>query len=175
MERQMHHTREPLVLVTVGTDHHPFDRLVGWIDRWRPPAPVRVVVQYGTAVAPHTAEGTPFLAPQEFAAFLRAADAVVCSGGPGAIMETRAAGLRPIVVPRRASLGEHVDDHQRAFADFMSGRDLVTLADDEPALHRALDAVAREARTFHIPTTDGDAGGVSRIGSLIDELVTGAA
>ncbi len=22
------------MMVTVGSDHHPFDRLVGWVDRW---------------------------------------------------------------------------------------------------------------------------------------------
>jgi UDP-N-acetylglucosamine transferase subunit ALG13 len=169
------HAPTPLVFVTVGTDHHPFDRLVGWIDRWEPPAPVRVVVQYGTAVAPRAAEGAPFLAPDELAGILRAADAVVCAGGPGAIMEARAAGLRPIVVPRRAGLGEHVDDHQRAFAHFMAGRDLVTLVDDERALQTALDAVAREPRTYRIVRTDAEAVGVLRIGELIDDLLNGAA
>lgn len=165
----------PLVLVTVGTDHHPFDRLIGWIDRWAAPSPVRLVVQYGTAVPPRSAEGTPFLTPDEFAALLASADAVVCSGGPGAIMEARAAGLRPVVVPRRSSLGEHVDDHQRSFADFMAARDLITLADDEPALGAALDAVARDRRAHRIDRADGAAAGVTRIGELIDGLVNGAA
>ena len=165
----------PLVLVTVGTDHHPFDRLIGWVDRWTPPARVRIVVQYGTAVPPREADGRAFLDPREFAALLRDADAVVCSGGPGAIMESRAAGVRPIVVPRRASLGEHVDDHQRAFAEFMARRDLITLADDETALCRAVDAVAREPRTYRVGRTLGAASGVERIGALIDELVNGAA
>jgi UDP-N-acetylglucosamine transferase subunit ALG13 len=165
----------PLVLVTVGTDHHPFDRLIGWIDRWEPAASVRLVVQYGTAVPPRAAHGEPFLAPDEFAVLLETADAVVCSGGPGAIMEARAAGLRPIVVPRRSALGEHVDDHQRAFADFMAGRDLVTLADDELALVAALDAVAREARAYRIDQDDDGATGIVRIGELIDDLVNGAA
>lgn len=165
----------PLVLVTVGTDHHPFDRLIGWIDRWDAPARVRLVVQYGTAVAPRTAEGTPFLTPDEFAELLDRADAVVCSGGPGAIMEARAVGLRPIVVPRRSNLGEHVDDHQRAFADFMGARDLVTLADEESALCAALDAVALDARAYCIDRTRGEAAGVTRIGELIDGLVNGAA
>ena len=156
----------PLVLVTVGTDHHPFDRLIGWIDRWSPPAHVRLVVQYGTAVAPRFAECTPFLAPDDFAELLATADAVVCSGGPGAIMEARAAGLRPVVVPRRSSLGEHVDDHQRAFADFMAGRDLITLADDEPTLVAALDAVARAPRAHRdrprrTVTPPGSAGSAS--------------
>jgi UDP-N-acetylglucosamine transferase subunit ALG13 len=171
----MHLASTPLVLITVGTDHHPFERLIGWVDRWDPPAPVRVVVQYGTAVPPRAAEGISFLTPDEFAALLETADAVVCSGGPGAIMETRAAGLRPIVVPRRASLGEHVDDHQRAFADFMAGRDLITLVDDEPGLRAALDAVAREPRVYAIGCESEEAAGVVRIGALIDDLVNGAA
>jgi UDP-N-acetylglucosamine transferase subunit ALG13 len=171
----MDRTPMPLVLVTVGTDHHPFERLIGWIDRWTPPAPVRVFVQYGTAVPPHTAEGVAFLAPDEFARLLDAADAVVCSGGPGAIMETRAVGLRPIVVPRRASLGEHVDDHQRAFADFMAGRGLVTLADDEPDLRVALDAVVRDRSASRIDLTEEEGEGIVRIGMLIDDLVTGVA
>ncbi len=40
---------EPRVLVTVGTDHHRFDRLIGWVDRWAAAHPeARVLVQHGT-------------------------------------------------------------------------------------------------------------------------------
>lgn len=170
----MHGTRSPLVFVTVGTDHHPFDRLIDWVDRWAPGAPeVRLVVQYGTAHAPTHADGSPFVEPDEFAATIGNAAAVVCSGGPGAIMETRAAGLRPIVVPRRSSLGEHVDDHQRAFADFMSARELVTLADDESSLDAALDALVTDPDAYRIDAAGATAPGIARIGSLIDALVRG--
>jgi hypothetical protein len=79
------------------------------------------------------------------------------------------------VVPRRSTLGEHVDDHQRAFADFMAARDLVTLADEEHELSAALDAVAREPRAYRIDRADGEAAGITRIGELIDGLVNGAA
>lgn len=162
----------PLVFVTVGTDHHPFDRLVDWIDRWAPRAPaVRLLVQYGTAHAPTHADGTPFVGPGEFASTLGSAAAVVCAGGPGAIMETRAAGLRPIVVPRRAGLGEHVDDHQRRFADFMARRGLVTLADDEPALDTALDALVSDPDAYRIGREKTAPPGIARIGALIDDLV----
>lgn len=168
----MHGRPSPLVFVTVGTDHHPFDRLVDWIDRWAPRAPaVRLLVQHGTAHAPAHAEGTPFVGPDEFASTLDEATAVVCAGGPGAIMETRAAGLRPIVVPRRAGLGEHVDDHQRRFADFMAGRGLVTLADDEPSLDAALDALVDDPDAYRIDQTDAAPAGIARIGALIDDLV----
>lgn len=168
----MHGRTEPLVFVTVGTDHHPFDRLIDWVDRWAPRAPaVRFVVQYGTAHPPAHAEGTPFVGPDEFASTLDTAAAVVCSGGPGAIMESRAAGLRPIVVPRRAGLGEHVDDHQRRFADFMSRRGLVTLADDEAGLDAALDALVADPEAYRIDQPDAVPPGVARIGALIDDLV----
>ena len=51
-----------LVLVVVGTDHHPFDRVVGWADEWAASHPgVRVLVQYGTSRPPTTAEGHDLL------------------------------------------------------------------------------------------------------------------
>lgn len=166
----------PLVFVTVGTDHHPFGRLVEWIERWSPRAPgVRVVVQYGTAPAPQDVDGRAFVEPAEFQALLDEADAIVCSGGPGAIMETRAAGLRPIVVPRHSSRGEHVDDHQRSFADFMARRGLVMLADDEPALDAALDALLADIDAYRIDRDATTAPGIERIGVLIDDLVRGSA
>ena len=172
----MTNSTAPLVFVTVGTDHHPFARLVDWIERWSHRAPdVRIMVQYGTAPAPQSVEGRAFVEPIEFRALLEEADAIVCSGGPGAIMETRAAGLRPIVVPRHASLGEHVDDHQRSFADFMAQRDLVTLADDEPALDAALDALLTDTDVHRIDRDATTASGIDRIGALIDDLVRGSA
>ena len=146
------------------------------IERWSHRAPgVRIVVQYGTAPAPHNVEGRAFVEPTEFRALLNAADAIVCSGGPGAIMETREAGLRPIVVPRHSSLGEHVDDHQRSFADFMARRGLVTLADDEPALDAALDALLADTDIHRIARDTTTASGIDRIGALIDDLVRGSA
>ena len=138
-----------MVLVTVGTDHHPFDRLVEWADAWclRHPE-VEVVVQHGTARAPRRASAHALLGATEFAALLSRADAVVCAGGPGVIMEARRAGIRPIVVPRRADLGEHVDDHQRAFANFMAGRGEGTLVEDAPALVGALDRLVADRTAY---------------------------
>ena len=46
----------PLLVVTVGTDHHPFDRLITWIDRYRSQLgselDLRLVCQHGTAQPP---------------------------------------------------------------------------------------------------------------------------
>lgn len=163
-----------MVLVTVGTDHHPFDRLVEWADTWclRHPE-VEVVVQHGTARPPRRATAHALLGAAEFAGLLSRADGVVCAGGPGVIMEARRNGIRPIVVPRRADLGEHVDDHQRAFAAFMAGRDEVTLVDDAAGLVVALDRLVADRRTYRVDPEDGGSAGIARVGALIDELVLG--
>jgi UDP-N-acetylglucosamine transferase subunit ALG13 len=164
----------PLVFVTVGTDHHRFERLMDWADAWGAAHPdVRLFVQHGNARAVEHAESSPFLRPEQFKALLATANAVVCPGGPGGIMETRAAGLRPIVVPRRAHLEEHVDDHQLAFSRFLAGRDLVTLAEEEPAFDAALDAVVTTPDAYAIPPTAGSPAGIEGVAHLIDDLVWG--
>jgi UDP-N-acetylglucosamine transferase subunit ALG13 len=74
-----------LVLVTVGTDHHPFDRLVGWVDDWyaaRAGRGLRVVVQHGSSAPPAHAEGHPYLARGRLGRLLGEASVVVCHGGP---------------------------------------------------------------------------------------------
>ena len=44
----------PLLLVSVGTDHHPFDRLVRWAGAWLAahPGAVRCLMQTGTSAPP---------------------------------------------------------------------------------------------------------------------------
>jgi UDP-N-acetylglucosamine transferase subunit ALG13 len=167
----------PLVFVTVGTDHHRFDRLVEAVGTWGASNPgARVVVQHGTASPVDgiaNVESDPFLPPERFRALLGEAAAVVCPGGPGGIMETRAAGLRPIVVPRRAHLDEHVDDHQLAFSRFLADHDLVTLAEETPELCRALDRVVEDPSAYAIPGIDGSPTGIAGIGARIDALVWG--
>jgi UDP-N-acetylglucosamine transferase subunit ALG13 len=105
---------EGLVAVLVGTDHHPFDRLLGWVSDIADRGPARWFVQHGSTSLPTGLPGAPMLAPAALHDLLVRADAVVCHGGPGLIMEARALGHRPVVVARDPGLGEHVDDHSSA-------------------------------------------------------------
>jgi UDP-N-acetylglucosamine:LPS N-acetylglucosamine transferase len=74
---------------------------------------------------------------------MRAADVVIAQGGPGGIMDSRACGRVPIVVPRDPARGEHVDDHQQRFAAHLLRRGKVAVAADEADLRilvrRAID------------------------------------
>jgi UDP-N-acetylglucosamine transferase subunit ALG13 len=162
------------VLVTAGTDHHRFDRLMDWIERWIAARgePVDVLVQTGTSRAPAGARSVAMMTPEEFEDALRSADVVVTQGGPGGIVQARRAGRRPIVVPRRHGLGEHVDDHQVAFCRRMATEGDVVLAETEDGFRVALDAaiadpdsLAATADEAHVAQT------VRTLGTLIERLL----
>ena len=171
---------QPLLLVTVGTDHHPFDRLVRWADRWLAthPGSPRCLMQTGTS-APPTGEASwqAYLEFDALQAAMAGAAAVVCHGGPGTILGARHMGAVPIVVPREHRLGEHVDDHQVAFSRRLGADGQVHLAQTEADLHRLLDRVAGEPAAFRAgsagqtPAGRDRATAVREFGRLVDGLV----
>jgi UDP-N-acetylglucosamine transferase subunit ALG13 len=131
-----------VIFVTVGTHEQPMDRLLRALDALPPevvPADEPIVVQSGwcTHVARRcvTTKLMPF---EEVQRHMREARIVVTHGGPASIMQALAHGKVPIVVPRRAAHGEHVDDHQVLFSRRIADRVVVVLEVDELA-----DAIAR--------------------------------
>jgi UDP-N-acetylglucosamine transferase subunit ALG13 len=152
--------RRPLVLVIVGTDHHPFDRLVRWADAWSATTggTARVLVQIGTSTPPGTCEWQDYLDRERLDELMAGCAAFVCHGGPGTIAEARRAGHVPIVVPRRQTLGEHVDDHQVRFCARVADSGYIVTADSESGFRRLLDDAVLGNPSFRIPP--GDAGPV---------------
>ena len=164
-----------LLVVSVGTDHHPFDRLMSWVDAWmgrQTDEGTRCVVQRGTSAPPLRASSRPLLAHAELNALMQSADAVVTHGGPASIMECRRAGRLPIVVPRRADLGEHVDDHQSAFTRRLATVGDILLAEDEESFHGALDGVFDHPAAFRTaPSAQRIAQTVERFGKAVEPLL----
>lgn len=75
---------------------------------------------------------------------IRQADVVVAHAGVGTVLRCLEAGKAPVLVPRRAFHGEHVDDHQVQIARVAEGRGLAVHADaDEIALEHLQMAAAR--------------------------------
>lgn len=162
-----------LIVVTVGTDHHPFDRLVGWVDRWfanHGRSDTNCVIQHGTSFAPEHAEGTPYLDAGDLASLLDEATVVVSHGGPSTLMEVRGAGLLPLVLPRDPALGEHVDGHQQAFAAHMHTYGRVDLLQDEAGLCAALDLAVAEPERYQIDSMTADAD-LDEFTRLVDQLL----
>jgi UDP-N-acetylglucosamine transferase subunit ALG13 len=104
-----------VILVTVGTHHQPFTRLIGAL---RSLPSDELVVQYGHSMPPawrSARQAVPFLDYDRLAALMDAADAVVTHAGVGSVLTALRMGHTPIVVPRLEQFGEHVDDHQAEF------------------------------------------------------------
>lgn len=173
------HDGRPLVFVTVGTDHHRFDRLVSWIDEWMIEGGgvtrAHVFVQSGTSAAPRHAASAPLITRAEMQRFLREATAVVCHGGPASITECRSAGVVPIVVPRLRLLGEHVDDHQVVFTRRLAELDKIHLADSSGTLARLLDAALAEPESFRLTSGEDTAEvAVAEFGRAVSTLFSSA-
>jgi len=104
-----------MIFITVGTQL-PFDRMVREIDRWAGAHPdVHVFAQIGAnGYVPHNMEWAHNLRTAEFRERMQACDTVIAHAGMGSIISAIELGKRVIVVPRRAELGEHRNDHQLA-------------------------------------------------------------
>lgn len=162
------------VFVSVGTDHHPFDRLITWVESWVPPegVDVEILVQHGASRTPPRLPARDFLDADEIRSVIAAADVVVTQGGPGGIMDSRRVGIMPIVVPRSSRLGEHVDDHQIAFSRHIASLGEAVVVAGESELHRALDAGVLDPevyRTGVVATTAPET--VAAFGKLVEEMV----
>lgn len=161
------------IVVTVGTDHHRFDRLVHWTDQWASAHPdVAVFVQHGTAVAPSVADGAPLVDPADLRDRVADATAVVTHGGLSSIMETRAAGFLPIVVARDPAVGEHVDGHQQAFTAHQERLGRIALVGTEDEFVATLDRAVADPPAFRLPAGATDvSAAVEEVGALVDNLL----
>lgn len=150
-------TSAPDLLVTVGTDHHPFGRLLEWVHDWSSAHPdVSLLAQSGASPVPAGLPARPFLGPDELRTLIAQASVVICHGGPGTIAECHHAGRRPVVVPREHARGEHVDDHQVRFTERLDAADQIHRATTREELYRLLDRSLRDPEAFRMPTDVAD-------------------
>jgi UDP-N-acetylglucosamine transferase subunit ALG13 len=129
-----------MIFVTVGTDL-PFDRMVRVIDRWAAESGREdVFAQIGeSAWEPEHIGFSHFLQPPEFVEKFKAASVIISHAGMGTILSALHHGKPILVVPKRASLGEHRSEHQLATARHMMELGNVNVAFDEHELRDRLD------------------------------------
>jgi UDP-N-acetylglucosamine transferase subunit ALG13 len=160
------------VVVFLGTDHHPFARLVRWVDQWAAAHPdVPCFIQHGPAPAPTHAPGEPYVGVDELRATVAAADVIVGHAGPGTVIDALEAGRVPIIVPRLARFGEVVDDHQIAFGRLMQERERAVLAEDEATLFAAIEHALANPGAIAAPSDDEAQATITLVGDLIDGLL----
>lgn len=132
------------VVVTLGTiAPYGFRRLVEQLVRVLP-GDVEVLWQTGaTEVSGLDIDARPTVPGPELEAAMREADLIVAHAGTGTALTAFELGRSPVLVPRRARYGEHVDDHQVSTAKMLAERGLVTHLEVAQITPEALRAAAR--------------------------------
>jgi UDP-N-acetylglucosamine transferase subunit ALG13 len=128
-----------MIFATVGTQL-PFDRLIRALDDWAAAhVGIEVFAQIGRGgYQPRHIAWSHDLDPREFRNRLEACDAVVAHAGMGTIISGVELGKRVIVMPRRAALGEHRNEHQLATVARLAHLQGLEIVHDTDALAEAL-------------------------------------
>ena len=159
------------VVVSVGTDHHPFNRMLDWLEIAQQRLDIEAVVQRGATADRAGIESMDYVTADELAHLMSTADAVVCHGGPGTISLAQRSGHRPIVVARDPALGEHVDDHQQRYTSKLAAEGHVDTARSAEELV-ALLAAPRPPSSRDDNDEEADRA-VSQFSDLVQRLLEG--
>lgn len=114
-----------MIFVTVGTHEQPFNRLIKKVDELVADGTITepVVMQTGfSTYVPKHCEWHEMLSYDEMKRYIDEARIVITHGGPASFIEVLQAGKIPVVVPRLAEFGEHVNDHQEEFVKIVQNR-----------------------------------------------------
>ncbi|MGE4409808.1 MAG: glycosyltransferase [Sphingobium sp.] len=127
-----------MILATVGTQL-PFPRLLRALDRIARTHGLTVIAQTCQNEPDLThIEQRPFVAPAEFDRLAQSAHVIVGHAGIGTIIGADRVSRPLILFPRKASLGEHRNEHQLATASSMEAREGIHVAWDEERLETLL-------------------------------------
>ena len=112
-----------MIFATVGNDFRPFDRLIKKVDEIAPALPEETLIQKGVSTyCPQHSRSFDFVPMETAADNLRKARLVISHGGIGTILLCKAYGTPLIIVPRRKTFQEHMNDHQVEIARMLEER-----------------------------------------------------
>ena len=107
-----------MIFVTVGTHEQPFNRLIEAVDHLKRDGKIQdeVIIQIGySTYMPQYCTWYKLLPYKQMEQYVHTARIVITHGGPASFMMALQSGKTPIVAPRQARFGEHVNDHQVEF------------------------------------------------------------
>jgi len=119
-----------MIFVTVGTEQFPFNRLIRAVDELKSALQGEsVFMQIGHTTHIPSFPHERFIPFGEFREKIRSARIVVSHAGAGTLLMCADSGKVPIMMARKRSFGEHVDDHQQMLAKRMVERGQILLID----------------------------------------------
>lgn len=122
-----------MILITVGTQRFQFNRLLRSVDQLVEEGVLSdsVIAQIGYSdYKPRHYTYADFYKPEEIDQLTRACDVCITHGGIGSILNALKYNKKVIVMPRRQSLGEHVDDHQAEITSAFGEKGYIQVAED---------------------------------------------
>ena len=102
-----------MYFVTVGTIAAPFSRLITALSSL--PFSIKELVFYQGFVPPDTPidfDHQFLFSRKDFSALIKRSKLIICHAGIGTIFDCYNSGKPAIIVPRRATFGEHLNNHQ---------------------------------------------------------------
>lgn len=147
------------LVVSLGTDHHHFGRLIQWVDAYLADRPeVTALVQHGFTAPPQHADAVERMPRADLLDLYRTAKVVLVQGGPGSILDAREVGAIPLAVPRVAEFDEVVDNHQVEFSRVMETHGEAIVVTSLEDLRNKLDAAFADPGslrgTYRVPGSD---------------------
>lgn len=129
-----------MIFVSVGS-MMPFDRLVRAADAWAAAHPgTDVLIQLGNGRhLPTHARHVRLMPPGEYRHLVETAELFVAHAGMGSIIAAIQAGRPLLMLPRRAALGEHNNDHQLATVRNVGNRPGLHHVESDTDLGAAID------------------------------------
>ncbi len=119
-----------MILITVGSTLFPFQRMTTLVEHIAHIRPnnEKIIFQYGHT-PPHFLDANvtplPFVAHKTLVSYMKKARVIISHGGPATIYQALSFGKIPWVLPRQQRYGEHLNDHQVTFTQFLARHKLV--------------------------------------------------
>lgn len=123
-----------MIIVTVGMQLG-FDRLIAAMDAIAPGLGMPVIAQTGKGrYAPRNMEAREKIAPADFERLVSEARLIISHAWIGTVLTAARCRKPVLLMPRRADIGEHRNDHQLATVRKLAGRPGIVVAIDESEL-----------------------------------------
>lgn len=142
-----------MIFVSVGTDPHPFPRLLNELARLADAKKItgKIIVQCGKTNFTHPKmDVRDFFSIEEFEKLVREADVYITHAGEGNIGTALQSGTPLVIVPRRAQHGEHTDDHQLELANAAEKEGYGIVVRDIGMLEDAVQRAKKNSSPTHV-------------------------
>lgn len=125
--------------VSLGNTKQNFSRLLNMIESQLDFLPNPVLVQCGhTPFSSTKCKVIEFVNMDFFVRQINHAEILMLHAGAGSVLHAIKSGKYPIIMPRRAKFGEHVNDHQVGFAKALHALGKAIMVEDTKNLEQAI-------------------------------------